>query len=70
MRPFSTGRKVMQGDPVSPTLFNIIVYSVVRATLQEICETQEYQHGFWWSSVEHNIFLYADDRWISRRDPI
>ena len=36
-RPFSTGRGVTQGDPVYPTLFNIIVDAVVRATLQDIC---------------------------------
>ena len=53
--PFSTGRGVTQGDPVSSTLFNIIVYAVVRATLQEICGPQEAQHGFGWLAGEHNI---------------
>ena len=54
-RPFSTGRGVTQGDLFYPALFNIIVDAVVRATLQEICVTQDSQHGFGWSAVEHNI---------------
>ena len=54
-QPFSTDRGVMQGDPVSLTLFNIIVDSVVRATLQEIYGPQEAQHGFGWLAGEHNI---------------
>ena len=53
--PFIAGRGVTQGDPVSPTLFNIIMYAVVRATLQDICGPQEAQHGFGWSAGEHNI---------------
>ena len=32
-QPFNTGRGVTQEDPVYPTLFNIIMYSVTRATL-------------------------------------
>ena len=69
-RPFSTGRGVTQGDPVFPTLFNIIVDAVVRETLQEICGPQEAQHSFGWSSGEQNIFFYADDGRIAGRDPI
>ena len=69
-RPFRMGRGVTWGDPVLPTLLNIIVDSVVRATLQEICGPQEAHHGFGWSTGEHNIFLYADDGRIAGRDPI
>ena len=61
---------VTKGDPVSPTLFIILVYSVVRATLQEICGPQEAQHDFWLSTGEHNICFYADDGQIAGRDPI
>ena len=60
----------MQGYPVSLTLFNIIVDSVVRATLQDVCRPQEAQHGFGWSEGEHNICFYADDRQIAGQDPI
>ena len=57
-QPFSTRRGVTQGDLVSPTLFNIIVDAVVRATLQEIFGPQEAQQGFGWSEVEtKHIFV-------------
>ena len=59
--PFITGRGVTQGDPVSPTIFNIVVDEVVRAALQEVCGPQEAQHGFVWVTGEHNILFYADD---------
>ena len=59
-----------QGEPVYPTLFNIIVDSVVRADLQEICGSQEAQLGFGWSTGEHNIFFYADDGRIAGQYPI
>ena len=38
-RPFSTGRVVTQGDPVSLNIFNIVVDAVFRAYLQEVCGT-------------------------------
>ena len=53
-----------------PTLFNIILDAVVRATLQEICGPQEAQHGFGWSEGEHSICFYADGGRISGRDLI
>ena len=69
-RHFSTGRGVNQGEPISLTLINIIVYAVVRETLQEICEPQEDQHGFGWLAGEHNICFYADNGQIAGRDMI
>ena len=39
--PFITGGRMKQGDPVSLTIFNIVVYTVFRATLQEVCVPQE-----------------------------
>ena len=46
---------VTQGEPVSPTIFNIVVDAVVREVLLEICGPQEAHHGFIWSAGEHNI---------------
>ena len=60
----------MQEYPVSPTLFNIIVDAVVRATLQKIYGRQETQHGFGWSAKDHNICFYTDDGRISGQHPI
>ena len=68
VQPFITGRGVTQGDPFFPTLFIIIVDAVFRATLKEIFGPLEAQHGFGWSTGEHNICFYADDGQISGRD--
>ena len=59
-----------QGDPVSPTIFIIVVDSVVRAVLLKVCVPQEAQHVFGWAAGEHNICFYAYDGWISGRNPI
>ena len=34
---FGTGRKITQGDPDSPMIFNIAMNAVVRAILAEVC---------------------------------
>ena len=69
-QPFSKRIGVNQGDPVSPTLFNIIVDAVFRGALQEICGPKESQHGSGWLVGENNICFYADDGRIAGRDPI
>ena len=53
-------REVTQGGPVSPTIFNIVVNSVVRAVLMEFCRPQEAYHGLVWVVGEHNIIFYAE----------
>ena len=53
--PFNTERRVTHGDPVSPTIFNIVVDAVVRSDVLEVCGPQEAQHGFGWAVGEHNI---------------
>ena len=59
----------MQGDPVSPMIFNVVVDTVVRAVLDELCEPQESQHGLgWMAAVEINLMFYADDVRILGRD--
>ena len=44
-QPFRKERRVTQGEPVSPTIFNIAVDAVVRKFLMEVCGTQDAQHG-------------------------
>ena len=45
---FGTRIGVTQGDPKSPTIFNIVVDAVVREVLVEVCSLQEEQHGMGW----------------------
>ena len=58
-RPFGTEREVAQGDPVSPTIFNIMGDAVVRAVLFEVCGHQEEYHRLIWAEGEQNIVFYA-----------
>ena len=69
-RPFNTERGVKQGESISPTVLNIVVYEVVRAVLLEVCGPQESQHGSGWAAGEHNICFYADEERIAGRNPI
>ena len=50
-----------QGDPVSPTVFKIVLDTVVRVVLLEVCRPQEAQHMLGWASGEHKIVFYVDD---------
>ena len=58
---FCMNRGVTQGDPVSLTIFNIVVDAVVRAVLLEVCGPQEAHNGFGWLAGKNNICFYEDD---------
>ena len=60
-KPFRTERGVKQGCPVSPKIFVVVVYAVVREVLMEVCKPQEAQHVFFWAAGKNNIVFYADD---------
>ena len=63
------GRGVTKGDPVSPTIFNIVVDAVVRAAPLFLWTPG----GPSWVHmvlVYHNIFFYADYGWIEGRNQI
>ena len=69
-RPLGTEIGVTQGDPVSPTIFNIVADAVLRAVLMGFFVPHEARYGFLWVAVEHNIVLYADGGAISCHNPI
>ena len=51
-------------------VFNIVVKTVVIATLEVVCGPQEVKHGMGWMAVERNLIFYADDGRIEGRDHI
>ena len=59
---------MIQGDPVSPMIFNIVVDAVVRVVLEEVCSLQEAQHGMVWSLGEIKRVLYGYYGRIAGRD--
>ena len=58
---FETGRGLIQGDPTSPMVFNIMVDAVVRAVLNMLCGPQEAHHGMDWAAGERNLVFHAND---------
>ena len=65
---FGTGKRVTQGYPSSPMIFNIVVDAVVRVVLGEVCSLQEAQHGMGWEAGARNFVFYVDDRRVAGRD--
>ena len=65
-----TGRGIMQGDPTSLMIFNIVVDAVMRAVLEVVCGPQEAQNGMGWAAGERNLVFFTDERRIAGRDHI
>ena len=69
-RSFQTENGVTQGDMVSLDIFNIVVYTVLRAVLLDICGTQEAHHVSGWLAGEHCNIFYVDNGRIAGRNLI
>ena len=61
VRPFNMGRRGTQGDPISTTVFRILVNAVIRAVMIEVCIQHEANHGIGWEATKHNIAIYTYD---------
>jgi hypothetical protein len=66
-KPFTATRGVTQGDPVSPTIFNIVVDAVVRYWLSLVCGENIAANGFGYEVKEKCVLFYADDGLLSSR---
>ena len=66
---FGGERGVTQGDPLSPTIFNVVVDAVVRHWVNRIVEEAE-ARGETGREVRHQAALfYADDGMVVSSDP-
>ena len=66
---FKGDRGVTQGDPLSPTILNVVVDEVVRNWVAVIVEGTEEQ-GKCGQEVRHqNALFYADDGMVALSDP-
>ena len=66
--PFGATRGVTQGDPVSPTIFNIVVDAVVRFWLSQETDDGSELIGLGRSVREQMALFYADDGLLASRD--
>ena len=48
-KEFRTGRGLMQGDPYSPMILNILLDVLVREVLDVVCGHQEAEHSLVWA---------------------
>ena len=47
---FGMGRGIMQGNPASIMILNIVFNVVFRVVLEEVCGPQEAHHGMGWAA--------------------
>ena len=58
-----------QGDPLSPTIFNVVVDAVVRHWVKMVLAEAE-KRGERWNEDRHQAALfYADDSMVASSDP-
>ena len=66
---FKVGKGVMQGDPLSPTIFNVVVDAVVLHCLTIVVQEAE-RRGERGREGRHQAALfYADDGMLASSDP-
>ena len=66
---FTSAWGVMQGYPLSPTIFNILVGAVVRQWVSMVVEGAEEQVRRGQEGRHQNAFLYADNVMVAFSDP-
>ena len=66
---FKGNQGVTQGDPLSPTIFNVVVDAVVRHWLSVMVEGAEEQGKLGQEGMHQNDLFYADDGMVALSDP-
>ena len=63
------GRGVTQGDPLSPTIFNVVVDVVVRHWVMDVIAEAEAQGGLVKEGRHQTALFYANDGMVASSDP-
>ena len=66
---FKGNQGVTQGDPLSPTIFNVVVDAVVRHWLSVMVEGAEERGELGQEGMHQNDLFYADDGMVALSDP-
>ena len=66
---FKGNRGVTQGDPLSPTIFNVVVDALVRHWVSVTAEGAEERGGYRKEGIHQNPLLYAYNVMVPSSDP-
>ena len=66
---FKGDREATQGDPLSPTILNVVVDSVVRHWVMVMVEGAEERGERGQEVRHHNALFYAEDVMVASSDP-
>ena len=66
---FQGFRGVTQGDPLSPTILNVVVDTVVQHWVAVVVERSGVQDGHGWEGRHQIALLYIDDGMVVSSDP-
>ena len=67
---FRGDRGVTQGDPLSPTIFNVVVDAVVRHWLMGVVAESEARVDLKQDGRHQAVLFYADDGMVALSDPV
>ena len=62
--PFKGYRRVTQGEPLSPTIFNMVVDAVIRHWVTVVTSTEAGMGGLGLTIVDLAAYFYADDGFV------
>ena len=66
---FKGGRGVKQGDPLSPTVFNVVVDAVVRHWVTGVIADAQERGNLGKEGRHQAALFYADDGMVTSSDP-
>ena len=68
-RPFKGYLGVTQGNPLSPTIFNVVMDSVIRHWGMVVTPTEAVTRGLGLTIIDLAAYLYADDGLVGSTQP-